>query len=311
MKNIKYNDIINILKIPSYSHKEDKMIQYIIKWCNINKIHYNKDNNNNLYLCKGKVRKNEFYPCITAHLDTVHSEHIKYINKGEELPIIIVKSNNKTKIFCNNFGIGGDDKCGIIISLMLLLYCKKLKVALFTSEEDGLKGSSNLDINFFKDVGYAISFDSPGNNKAAYASNNTDLFSNDFYFDKIKPICDSYNYKIFKSEPFTDILYIHENFNIQCMIFGSGYYLPHTKNEYIILEDVFNAFNLGVKLINSLKYKKYVHHINNKMINELFYLHKMHIFNEKKKINDLIHNICIDNNINIKLFNDIFKLLKH
>lgn len=62
--------IISILEIPTVSRHESEMINYIKEWAALNNISCHKDRHNNLYLSKGIINKTEYYPCITAHLDT-------------------------------------------------------------------------------------------------------------------------------------------------------------------------------------------------------------------------------------------------
>lgn len=250
--------IISILEIPTVSRHESEMINYIKEWAALNNISCHKDRHNNLYLSKGIINKTEYYPCITAHLDTAQNKHTKYVKNKEKLPLNFDKYENKNRIFCENFGVGGDNKCGISIALFLLLKIEKLKFVLFSNEEIGLKGSKNLDINFFKDIGYVISFDSPSSNNIVYACRHTILFSKSFY-NKIKNICNKYNYiNLCDDMSLTDIVNIKEITNIECLLLSSGFYLPHSKYEFVLLDDMKNAVNLGVSLIENIGYNKYI-----------------------------------------------------
>ena len=309
------NDIIKLLQIPSYSGLEYRMIKYIIRWCEKHNIRYSKDKYNNLYLTKGKCKNGQYYPCITVHLDTVHKDNIQLIKNHKNIPIIIEKYNKITKIYSNK-GIGGDNKCGIIIALSLLKQSKLLKVALFVSEEKNLYGSNNLFKPFFRDIGYVISFDSPGRNNGAYACNGLKLFSYNFYFKEIKNICDRYKCHYFNNEPNTDIVNIKRITNVECMIFGGGFYNPHSKNEYIILEDVKHAIKLGYSLIKNLKNKKYTffneEYVEYKHLNEMMTLYKNIVKNRNKKIIDIINNTCkklqIDSYDNFK---EVYKIIDY
>jgi acetylornithine deacetylase/succinyl-diaminopimelate desuccinylase-like protein len=42
-----------------------------------------------------------------------------------------------------------------------------------------------------------------------------------------------------------------------CINFATGYYNYHSKDEYVIIEDVFNSLEIGKKMISDLGYKKY------------------------------------------------------
>lgn len=251
--------ILSVLKIPTVSRYEYIIRDFIKSWAKINNIKCIEDSYNNLYLIKGTLNNDEYYPCVTAHMDTVHKKHIKYIEENKKLPLKLVKTNNKVKVYCNKFGVGGDNKCGISIALFLLQKVPKLKVTFFSNEELGMKGSNNLNKNFFNDIGYVISFDSPEGNRAACSCNQIRLFSDSFYVNKIKKICDAYGFTNFFNEPFTDIINIKKYINVECMIFGSGYYLPHSDYEFVILNDVKNSAKFGKALIEELKFKRYLH----------------------------------------------------
>ena len=60
-------------------------------------------------------------------------------------------------------GIGGDDKAGVFICLQLLEKFDVIKGFFPVAEETGCHGSRGANEEFFKDVGYAIQFDSTEN----------------------------------------------------------------------------------------------------------------------------------------------------
>ena len=46
-------------------------------------------------------------------------------------------------------------------------------------------------------------------------------------------------------------------FGFSCINFSIGYYDYHSKNEYVVVEDVYNGIETGKKMIENLGYKKY------------------------------------------------------
>jgi acetylornithine deacetylase/succinyl-diaminopimelate desuccinylase-like protein len=62
--------------------------------------------------------------------------------------------------------------------------------------------------------------------------------------------------------PYTDVYALRGKFDFSCINFSIGYYDYHTKNEYVVIEDVFNGIEIGKKMIenlgNKLHYKKSV-----------------------------------------------------
>ena len=124
-------------------------------------------------------------------------------------------------------------------------------------EETGCKGSSKLNTEWFKDVGYVIGYDSPDLNRAAWACSGVKLFNADFFKNHIQEICKKHGLTDFRSEPFTDVKLIREKTNIICMNFGSGYYNAHASNEYCIIEDMDTACRMGHDIINHLGLLRY------------------------------------------------------
>lgn len=247
-----------LMSVPTCSSMEHRMITYIMLFAEKNGIDYQFDNYGNLYLTKGKLNEGEYYPCLTAHVDTVQTKQKPYINSGESLTIQTrTNKDNKTEIYCDGFGIGGDDKCGVLIALSVIQKVDKMKATFFLEEEVGCKGSNNLDDSFFDNVGYVIGFDSPDFNRSAWSVSGTQLFDKDFYLNHMKDICDKHGRTKFHSEPFTDLVQIRKTAPIQAMNFGSGYYHMHTDSEYVVLEEVDDCIQLALDLIHHLEYKRY------------------------------------------------------
>ena len=76
--------MIDLFSIQSYSKAEALMIKYIKSQLKgIKKLQYKQDNYGNILVTKGVLSNNEFYPCVVAHMDTVHNfvgnYHIKKI----------------------------------------------------------------------------------------------------------------------------------------------------------------------------------------------------------------------------------------
>lgn len=241
-----------LLSIPSYTDMEDMLIEYIKYFCEQNNISYYQDEMRNLYLTKGTLNEGEYYPCTTSHLDTVQDWQCDYIDNIQMLPIEMEKKANKTYLYSKYGGVGADCKIGIVVCLSLFQQFDKMKCALFTGEEELMKGSSNLDISFFKDVGYVIGFDSPDLNRASFSCFGTQLFSNDFFNGFLKGFCNVYGVTKFNHEPYTDVVQIRKKTGLTCMNFGSGGYMAHTNKEYVCLEDTNACYLMAIDLISSL-----------------------------------------------------------
>lgn len=254
------NFLREILSIPSFSSKEDLVISFIEKYCSINNYTYFKDYKNNIYITKGEA---EYYPCIVAHMDTVHNDQEQLIESKTNLSIFETKNDGLTFLSAlnpinnKNTGIGGDDKCGVYICLELLKKIDNIKVAFFVEEECGMIGSKNLAKSFFENVGYAIQFDAPTNNWFSYSCSGVRLWTKDF-FSVIESVLKKYGVDNISKDPFTDIVQIRKNFDFCCAVLPTGYYNQHCPDEFVIEEHTNDCVDLGLEFIKILGEKKYI-----------------------------------------------------
>ena len=250
--------VYECMSIPTKSEFEYRLVVFIMLFCRKNGIKYEFDDYGNMYLSKGVLEDGEYYPCVTSHLDSVQSKQEPYALCGLPLDLKTKREpDGKHKVFVDGMGVGADDKGGVCISLSMFNHQKKLKACFFLQEEQGCIGSSNLNKEWFNDVGYVIGYDSPELNRAAWACNGTKLFNYDFYTKHMKPVCDKWGLTRFESEPFTDVKIIREKTEIICMNFGNGGYLAHSDTEYFIMEDMDHALGMGKELIDSLGYTRF------------------------------------------------------
>ena len=252
-----------VLQIPTYTGCEDLMIEFIREFCINNGLAYHMDTKNNIYVTKGELDNDEYYPCVVAHTDTVHRDQQDLILNGEYITIKnLLTSEGKNKLIGwnskNNIptGIGGDDKCGVYICLKLLLEFDKIKAAFFVEEETGMHGSKVADKDFFKDVGYAIQFDAPTNNWFSKTLLGDNLWNEEFFSD-IKPVLDENNINKISHDPYTDVYQLKKKFKICCAVFPTGYYNQHSVHEYVIPEETEQCFEVGKQALKKLGFKQY------------------------------------------------------
>ncbi len=257
------NFLKQVLSVPTVTYNEQLMVDFITKWLGENDIDYHVDTNNNVYATKNtgdELPHGFYYPCVISHTDTVH--RIDTINVVEsmlpnsqgELKKALLAINNEG----NPTGIGGDDKCGVFACLTLLKELPYLKAAFFVSEETGCHGSKKADIEFFSNVGYAIQFDAPENYMVTEKCFGSQLFDRDSeFFTKIDKVLTE-NMVLedmdYMTHPYTDVWALRNKFDFACINFSIGYYNYHTKNEYVIPEDVYNGIKMGREMIDSLGY---------------------------------------------------------
>jgi len=252
----------NVLKIPSFSTREELVVDYIENYCIDNSLLYRKDSKNNIYVVKGKLNEDEYFPCAVAHTDTVHRDQIDLIESGTSLDIFEEKQDGKTILTAidpiknTRTGIGGDDKCGVYICLKLLEKMDNIKCAFFVEEEIGMKGSTLCDLEFFDDVGYAVQFDAPTNDWFSESCSGHKLWSEE-YFESIQDVLAKYGVKNISTDPFTDVVQLRKKFDFCCSVLPTGYYNQHSKYEYVIEEETEDCVRLAIDFIENLGYKKY------------------------------------------------------
>jgi len=245
MEDRKLQRLKEVLSVPTHSRKEDLMIEYLEKVLVQKGYDYKKDTIGNIYVTKGEA---EYFPCFVAHTDTVHSINLnlKVVQLEENGQTILTGIDAKTM---RPSGIGGDDKCGVFLCLEMLDKLDNVKIALFVSEEIGCIGSRQADPEFFSNVGYAIQYDSPKGDSMSMSLMGKDLFGKSTNFgEKVSPLILEHGITDWARHPYTDIWPLMEKFGFSCLNLAAGYHRYHTANEYVVVEEVENGFELGLKL---------------------------------------------------------------
>ena len=236
------------------------MKEYITQFAQDRGIAFQKDGKGNLYLTKGTPTKGDgYYPCLVNHMDTVQDKHLPYIERKERLAILErPKGPDQTEFYVNGMGIGADDKSGCAIALALIDQLQVVKAAFFVEEECGMAGSKKLNVDWFNDVGFCLSFDSPGRNRSSKACARERLYSVQFFNRILKPICDRHGITQFNDEPFTDVVQIRQKTPIMCYNVGNGGSDDaHGPKESLIVEDTQAAYKFGFKLLSEIGEKRY------------------------------------------------------
>jgi putative aminopeptidase FrvX len=241
-------DFVRLLRVQSSSDNEKRMVLYlasILKKFEIDKY-------GNMLYTKGTA---ETYPCIVAHMDTVHSiidtHNVGvFIKDGREY----AQADDGKK----SAGVGGDDKCGLYACLHMIRKFPNIKVVFFTQEETGCQGSNKIDHSFFEDVGYIIQLDRWG--RSDFISK---FWGGSSISDEYKAICDpvlaKYGYS-HESGLITDSMKLFDNgVGVSCVNVSCGYYQHHSDNEFIDLNEFYHSLLFTEELIVALGEKKYPH----------------------------------------------------
>lgn len=252
--------LYRIMAIPTCSGHETMMTEFILNFAKGNDLEVNVDTYGNVYVRKGVLPIGDYYPCVTAHLDTVHNNQVAWINEHKLLDVVTEEENGRHKLYCVGTGIGADDKAGIVICLTLLLKLPFLKAVFCVEEECGCHGSERVDLLWFKDVGYIIGFDAPGWT-ASKVLGGIRLFSRNFYEKYLKEMESEFDLVDYRNHSYADALMLRMNTSLVCMNMCAGFYNYHTRDEYCIVEEMNKAAKLGIYLINKLGYKEYVEDI--------------------------------------------------
>lgn len=173
---------------------------------------------------------------LVAHMDTVHKES----------PKTILYSKDGNTIMSLE-GIGGDDRCGIIMILEIL---RKYDCSVvFTEDEEiGCVGAkkfceSGIELG---DVNYAVEFDRKGGNDYVFYKDYNEDFEEHikkFGFVKATGSC-------------SDISHIATSFKIEAVNISCGYYCPHCWYEYVKLNEMLDIIDRATKMIGE-KTKKF------------------------------------------------------
>ena len=221
-----------------------KYIKYRIK---SKQLKYEQDSYGNIYVTKGDAT---LYPTMVCHIDTVHD-----INKN-----VKVFKDNDTMFAMDmqkveQYGIGGDDKVGIYITLQLLEAFDNFKAVFFLDEEVGCIGSSKANFEFFNDSTIVLQCDRRGKNDFVNTISGTKLFDDTLQQD-IQDILSQYGRNV-TSGGMTDVEAIAEKTDVQVANMSCGYYNPHTSEEYINLKDVHDTLCMCYDILDRTKHKLY------------------------------------------------------
>jgi di/tripeptidase len=242
----KINRLSEVLKIQTHSRQEHRMVEYLVAVCTEKGFTVDVDKHMNVYVTKGEA---DWYPCFVSHTDTVHkinSNMVVIETKTDDDRTLLTGMDSQTG---RPSGIGGDDKCGVYLCLEMLDTLDNVKAAFFVSEEIGCLGSKHADPEFFSNVGYAIQYDSPEGDSMSYTLMGDTLFETDGEFcNSVGDLILERGIEKWERHPFTDIWPLMEKFKFSCLNLAAGYYRMHTHSEYVIVEDVQNAFELGIEL---------------------------------------------------------------
>lgn len=130
----------NLVSIPSPSLKEEKVIEWILKFCESNSIIARTDAYGNVYIKVSATDNSKEPIMLSSHMDVVGDDSpIELLFDGQ-----FIKANGRT--------LGADDKVGVACALMLAKEVKDmqiphggLEITFTRDEETGMSGVENVE----------------------------------------------------------------------------------------------------------------------------------------------------------------------
>ena len=240
-----------IFRTETVSEEEEMMVDTICDILDDHNIKYKVDKHWNIVT--QPVHTNPI-PGICCHIDTVHPIlPLRTPLKIEITEKLILPGNNSS-------GVGGDDKCGIVIALYTAIKSKKqAKYFFFASEEIGSIGAKAMNSNEFKNISTFIQFDRKNSHDIIRRYSGTDTTNYSFDGDT-KNTFKKFGYSLANGSV-TDVISLWNKNIIEVSVvnLSCGYYNPHTFSEYVVIDSLKQATILAGELITTLKNKMYTH----------------------------------------------------
>lgn len=187
--------------------------------------------------CRGEIPV-----LLTAHMDTVHKELVK--DFYEDVQVCI--NGNTTHTISSPQGIGGDDRCGVYEILQVLEAGYRPYILFCEEEEIGGIGSDKFCatkyINELSKLKFLIELDRANANDLVFYENTNQ--------DWIEWVEDETNWKIAWGS-FSDICNLSPACGIASVNLSCGYYKAHTKQEYVVMEEMFEAIEIIKHLLDA------------------------------------------------------------
>jgi tripeptide aminopeptidase len=249
-----YIEFAKLLRIQASSENEKLIYFYLRNWLIKRNITCETDNVGNILVTKGILEKDEFYPCVVSHMDTVHKIHknfkvFYYVDKDGNT-CFIAKSGDI------QVGLGSDDKNGIYACLYALETLPKVKIVFFTREEAGCIGSKDISLDFFKDVGYIIQLDRWGAHDLITSQGSGKTVSQ-LFLDKIKQSMKIFDYKEASGLSTDALTLFARKVGVCCVNISCGYYKHHSDKEFTDVNEFWNSLKFTSSIIQDLGQHKY------------------------------------------------------
>lgn len=182
----------------------------------------------------------EEYSCEAA--EVLDDSHYGDIEENDDYKVILDLLNDKIYGEGKNRVLGGDDKNGLFIALMVseLLPDMPMKILFTVQEETGCIGVKHFiknNLDFFSDVKYSITIDRKGGSDLLWSQCGTRSCSNEFASKVGRQGADAGIDVCVTDGYISDVIHIRDLVPNSINI-SAGYYNPHTSSEYVIPSEV-------------------------------------------------------------------------
>lgn len=202
----------------------------------LNKVLLNKYGKDNVVNQEGFLYAKGEGILLTAHMDTVHKTTCK---------TVAIEDKDGKRVITSPQGIGGDDRCGIWLILKVLNETDYRPSILFCEDEEIGGIGSNLFtetpyIEDFNELKFLVELDRANENDAVFYDCGNKEFQD--YITNTFGLKTAYG-------SFSDISHLSPACDKASINISCGYYKAHTLEEYVVIEEMENTFEIIKKIL--------------------------------------------------------------
>lgn len=196
-------------------------------------------NKGNLLIRKGAATGP--HPHYLAHMDQVH-DYVPFMTLEVEGNTLAAFDGNDKQT-----GVGGDDKSGIYLALMMLHHLDHCTAVFVRDEEVGCQGSGIVPLEWFTHAAFVIQADRNNHTMDIIRSTNGMVCSSDGFFDAMLglPICVAAGHE----EAYGSVTDIGElasrGLHVSMVNISSGYHNPHSSRETVRMDELSVMLEVG------------------------------------------------------------------
>lgn len=196
------------------------------------------------------------HPHYLAHMDQVHDyEPFMKVHATGNL-LHAVDGNNKRT------GVGGDDKCGVYLALMMLHQLDHCTAVFVRDEEVGCLGSGEVPLAWFDHASFVIQADRNNHTMDIIRDTNGMVCASDAFIKGLKElpiVCAAGHTE--NSGTITDIGELSSRgLEVSMVNISSGYHSPHSHNEVVLLDELAIACQLAFEAASLMGTARW-HHV--------------------------------------------------